>query len=78
MRLKDTRDREATIYRVVVGSANLALAAMLIVGAVRFTGLIVSRYGRGFAFFTVVMAGLACWMAVRGVVIVLGRSRGIS
>ncbi len=74
----DTRDRERAVYRVVVGCANVALAAMLVVGAVRFADLIPPKYGGKFSFFTIVMVGLACWMAVRGFVILFGRSRGAS
>lgn len=76
MRRIDTRSRESTVYRIVVGCANLALAAMLVFGIIRFTALIVPRYGRRFSFFAVVMAGLACWMLFRGVVVLVGRSHG--
>jgi hypothetical protein len=78
VRRGDTRDRERTVYRIAVGCANLALAAMLIVGAVRFAGLIPPKYGDKFSFFTFVMLGLACWMVVRGFIILFGRSRGAS
>ena len=76
MRRIDTRSGESTVYRIVVGCANLALAAMLVFGIVRFTRLIVPRYGGRFAFFAVVMGGLACWMVFRGVSVLIGRSRG--
>lgn len=78
MRRGDTRDREKTVYHIVVGCANLALAAMLVVGALRFAELIPPKYGGKFTFFTAVMIGLACWMAVRGFVTLFGRSRGTS
>ncbi len=73
---EDPRDRERTVYRIVVGCANLALAAMLVVGAFRFSELIPPKFGGKFSFFTIVMVGLACWMAVRGFVVLFGRLRG--
>ena len=75
--MRDTRPHERTFYRVTVGCANLALAAMLAYGAVRYFDLIVPHYGHRFAFFAFVMVGLACWMAFRGITTLAGRSRDV-
>jgi hypothetical protein len=74
MRRRDTRPHETTIYRVAVGCANLALAGMLVYATVRYFDFIVPHYGHRFAFFAFVMAGLACWMAFRGITTLIGRS----
>jgi len=71
----DTRPHERAVYRIVVGCANLGLAAMLVFGTVRYFKLIVPHYVHRFTFFALIMAGLACWMVVRGVVVLLGRTR---
>jgi len=70
----DTRQRERAVYRIVVGCANLVLAAMLVFGTLRYFQLIVPQYGHRFTFFAAIMVALACWMVVRGVMVLLGRT----
>jgi hypothetical protein len=69
-------DREARVYRFAVGLASLALAVTLIYGAYRFWQLLIPRYGLGFAYVPAVMAGIAVWMCVRGVLTLRGRDGG--
>ena len=71
---RDTRRHERRLYRISVGCAHLALAAMLVYGITRYFALILPRYGQRFAFVAVMMAGVAVWMGVRGVFALLGRS----
>jgi hypothetical protein len=71
---RDTRPQERGFYRIAVGCAHLALAAMLVYGILRYFALIPPRYGQRFAFVAVVMAGVAVWMGVRGVLALMGRS----
>jgi hypothetical protein len=59
-----------------VGGANLALAAMLFYGASRYFDLIVPRFGHRFVYVPVLMCGMAVWMTVRGVLVLLRRGRG--
>lgn len=47
---------------------------MLVYGILRYFALIPPRYGQRFAFVAVVMAGVAVWMGVRGVLALMGRS----
>ncbi|MBD3348027.1 MAG: hypothetical protein GF400_02380 [Candidatus Eisenbacteria bacterium] len=71
----DTRPHERTVYRIVVGCANLALAAMLTYGTFRYFQLIVPEYGHRFTFLALIMLGLAGWMVVRGFMVFFGRRR---
>ena len=71
---RDTRSRESTFFRIAVGCAHLALTAMLVYGIFRYFELIPPRYGQRFTFVAVLMAGVALWMGVRGVLALLGRS----
>jgi hypothetical protein len=50
------------------------LAAMLVFGTLRYFQLIVPQYGHRFTFFAAIMVALACWMVVRGVAVLLGRT----
>lgn len=70
---RDTRRQERGLYRIAVGCAHLALAAMLVYGIIRYFELIPPRYGQRFSFLAVLMAGVAVWMGVRGVLALLGR-----
>jgi hypothetical protein len=73
---RDSRDDEQTFYRIAVGAANLALAAMLIYGVTRYFDVIVPRFGNRFFYVPVIMGGIAVWMLVRGLSVLLGRGRG--
>ena len=66
--------RRPLVYRLPVGAANFALAAMLVYGIRRYAALVVPRYGHQFAYVPVLMAAVACWMVVRGVLVLTGRS----
>lgn len=70
---RDTRSKESKFFRLAVGCANLALAAMLVYGIFRYLELIPPRYGHRFTFVAVLMGGVALWMGVRGVLALLGR-----
>ncbi len=63
------------MYRLAVGGARLALAVMLLYGITKYFALIVPRYGHRFAYVAIVMGGVACWAALRGVLILVGRTR---
>jgi hypothetical protein len=69
------RTTEPGLYRYAVGAANLALAAMLAYGLVKYWTLIVPRYGHQFSYVAILMAGIACWMALRGILALLGGRR---
>ena len=71
---RDRLPRERGFYRITVGCAHLALVAMLVYGIVRYFALIPPRYGQRFTFVALVMAGVALWMGVLGVLAFLGRS----
>ena len=73
---RDSREQEARIYRIAVGAANLALAAMLVYGIRRYFDVLVPRFGNQFFYVPVVMAALAAWMVFRGISALLGRGRG--
>ena len=60
------RPREDRVYRIAVGGANLALAAMLLYGLARYFDLIVPRYGHRFFYVAVVLAGIAIvWYPIK-------------
>ena len=59
-----------------MGGANVALAAMLSYGASRYFDLIVPRFGQRFVYVPVLMCGVAVWVAIRGLLILLRRERG--
>ena len=59
-----------------MGGANLALAAMLFYGASRYFEVIVPRFGQRFVYVPVLMYGIAVWVAIRGLLILLRRGRG--
>lgn len=63
-------------YRVAVGGANLALSVVLMVGVSRYFSLIVPRYGHRFTYVAIIMVGIACWTAVRGILHLVGRAGG--
>ncbi len=65
--------RRPLVFRLSVGAANFALAAMLVYGITRYAALIPPRYGHQFAYVPILMAAVACWMVVRGVLAVTGR-----
>ncbi len=66
--------RRPLVFRVSVAAANFGLAAMLVYGIRRFAALITPRYGHQFAYVPILMAAVACWMVVRGVLVLTGRS----
>jgi hypothetical protein len=74
MRTGQRPSGQPRLYRYAVGGANIALAAMLFYGVSRYFQLIVPRYGHRFAYVAILMAGIACWAAFRGVVVFFGRS----
>ena len=76
MARRDFRSQEQRFYRLAVGIANLALAATLLYGVRRYFDVIVPRFGNSFVYVPVVMAAIAVWMFVRGVLALLGRGRG--
>jgi hypothetical protein len=76
VRHRDSRPQEQKVYRLAVGAANLALAAMLFYGASRYFDLIVPRFGHRFVYVPVLMCGMAVWMTARGVLVLLRRGRG--
>ena len=76
MRHRDSRTYEQRLYRITVGGANLALAAMLFYGASRYSDLIVPRFGHRFVYVPIVMCGMAAWVTMRGVLVLLRRGRG--
>ena len=73
---RDSREHEQRLYRVAVGGANLALAAMLFYGASRYFDLVVPRFGHRFVFVPVFMCGTAVWVATRGALVLFRRGRG--
>jgi hypothetical protein len=75
-RHRDSRPREQKLYRITVGGANLALAAMLLYGASRYFDLVVPRFGHRFAYVPVLMCGTAVWVTTRGLLVLFGRERG--
>jgi len=75
---RDSRDHEQRLYRLAVGAANLALAAMLVYGIVRYFEVLVPRFGNQFFYVPVVMGGIAAWMVFRGLSALFGRGRGRS
>lgn len=76
VRHRDSRPHEQRLYRVMVGGANLALAAMLFFGASRYFDLIVPRFGHRFVYVPVLMCGIAVWVTTRGLLVLLRRGRG--
>jgi hypothetical protein len=68
--------REQRLYRWSVGGANLAVALMLAYGVLRYVDLIVPRYGHRFSYVAILMAAVACWTAVRGIMVLVGRAGG--
>ena len=60
--------------RIGVGAVPLALSGVLLEGVRKYFLLIVPRYGHRFTFVAVIMVGIAGWMAVRGVLHLLGRA----
>ena len=76
VRHRDSRPHEQKLYRVVVGGANLALAAMLFYGASRYFDLIVPRFGQRFVYVPLLMCGIAVWTTTRGLLDLLRRGRG--
>ena len=76
MRHRDSRPYEQRFYRIAVGGANLALAAMLFYGASRYFDFIVPRFGHRFVYVPIVMCGIAAWVATRGFLVLLRRGRG--
>ena len=75
---RDTRPHEQRFYQLAVGAANLALAAMLFYGVVRYFDLIVPRFGHQFVYVPVLMSGIASWMVFRGLTVLFRRGRGDS
>ncbi len=73
---RDRRDAEDRIRRVVVGSANLFLAGMLVYAVRRFQSSIGDVYGNRFFYVPAAMLAIAVWRAVAGLLILLGRRRG--
>lgn len=69
-------DAERRVYRLAVGTANLALAAGLVYGAWRFGQLLIPKYGMSLVYVPIVMLGLAVWMIVRGVLTLRGGAGG--
>jgi hypothetical protein len=76
MSSRDRRAEYPKLYRYTVGGANLGLTAMLGYGLVRYVELIVPRYGHRFAYIAVLIVGVAGWTTFRGVLLLVGRSRG--
>ena len=76
VRHRDSRPHEQRFYRITVGGANLALAAMLFYGAARYADLIVPRFGHRFVYVPIVMCGMAAWVTTRGFRVLLRRGRG--
>ncbi len=76
MRHRDSRPYEQRLYRLAVGAANLALAAMLFYGASRYFSLIAPRFGHRFVYVPVLMCGIAVWVLTKGLLILLRRGRG--
>jgi hypothetical protein len=68
--------REQRLYRWFVGGANLAVTLMLAYGVLRYVDLIVPRYGHRFSYVAILMAAVACWTAVRGIMVLVGRTGG--
>ena len=66
--------RRPLVFRLSVAAANFGLATMLVYGIGRFTTLITPRYGHQFAYVPILMAAVACWMVVRGILVLTGRS----
>lgn len=60
----------------MVGGANLALAVMLFYGVSRYLDLIVPRFGNRFVYVPVLMCGIAVWVTMRGLLVLLRRGRG--
>lgn len=73
---REDRERELGLYRYAVGGAYLALTGMLFYGVSRYVDLIVPRFGNRFSYVAALMVGVACWMGVRGVLILLGKRGG--
>jgi hypothetical protein len=73
---KDSRPSEQRLYRIAVGGANLALCAMLVYGIRRYFDLIVPSVGHRFAFVPILMAAVAVWTGVQGVMVLLRRGSG--
>jgi hypothetical protein len=73
---RDSRPSEQKFYRLAVGGANLALCAMLIYGIRRYFELIVPAVGNRFAFVPILMAAVAVWTGVRGVIVLFRRTGG--
>lgn len=67
---------EERIKRIALGLVNLALAAMLFFAVYRFSHDVMPVYGNRFAYVPVVMAGLACWRGVVGIILLSGRRSG--
>lgn len=77
-RHRDSRGQEQRLYRIAVGGANLALAAMLFYGVSRYFDVLVPRFGNRFFYVPLLMGGIALWMVVRGLTVLFGRGRGSS
>ncbi len=75
MKRPDRGMAERSLFRLTVGGAHLAVAAMLLVGVGKYFALVAPRYGRRFAYVAVLMVVVACWLAVRGVLFLSGRAR---
>jgi len=73
---QDSRDTEDHVRRVVLGVANLLLAAMLVYAVLRFQSTVARVYGDRYFYVPVAMIGLAVWRAVVGLHHLLGRRRG--
>jgi len=73
---RDSREHEQRFYRIAVGAANLALAAMLAYGVTRYFDIMVPRFGNQFFYVPLLMGGIAIWMVFRGITVLLGKGRG--
>lgn len=62
----------ARALRGIVGVVYLACSAMVVYALLRFVAIILPRYGHRFSYMLVVLGGVACWTAFRGVRLLFG------
>jgi hypothetical protein len=65
---------QARALRAVVGVVYLACAVMIVYALLKFVALILPRYGHRFSYMLLLLGGVACWTAFRGVRLLFGRT----
>jgi hypothetical protein len=63
---------QARALRAVVGVVYLACTVMVVYALLRFVALILPRYGHRFSYMLLLLGGVACWTAFRGVKLLFG------